>query len=118
MRHPGPLWGPLLARQAQNGLEPGAALGQMFPHVPEAEQRNAEAEGPVQLPCLKQPFQRETEVVDLNVAAQEPERPVGRAQFWVSFFRQDETVRCVRATARGLLSAIGETLLGILTNCF
>ena len=93
MRHPGPFFCVPSAGQSQNSFQPGTALGQVFPHIPESKQSHAETQTPVQIHGLKQPVEGETKIIDLNVALRQPASPIGRAQLWISFLRQDQTVR-------------------------
>ena len=96
MRDPGPFFCVLGAGQAQNGFQPGAALGQVFAHVPESKQGHAKPQPPVQVPGLKQPVESETKVIDLNIALRQPASPIRGAQFRIAFLRQDQAVGRVR----------------------
>src|SRR5215472_12066686 len=50
MSYPGSLRGMTGARETQNRLQAGPALGQVFPHVPEPEQGHTKPQTPVQIP--------------------------------------------------------------------
>src|SRR3954463_15042013 len=107
MRHHSPFLCALSAREAQNGFQPGTALAQVFPHIPESKQSQAEAQCPIAIQRLKQPVECETEIVDLDVALGQPASSMGGAQFGFSFLRQYETVCRMCPPRRRLLTAIG-----------
>jgi len=49
-------------RQAQDRLQPGAAFGQMLPHVPESKQRHTEPQAPVEVVTLKEVIESRAEL--------------------------------------------------------
>ena len=90
----------------------------MFAHIPESKQRHTETQTPVDILRLKQPVERETEVIDLGVALRQPVRPVGGVQFRIPFLRQDQTVGRMGAARGRLLAAIDQAFEGIFANRF
>ena len=64
MRDSRPFFGVPGAGQTQNSLQPGASLGQVFPHIPESKQGDAEAQAPVKVLGLEQPVKSGAEVID------------------------------------------------------
>jgi len=92
---------------------PAGTLGQVFAHVPESKQGHTQAQPPIKIKRLKQPVEREAKVIDLSIALRQPARPIRGAQFWISLFSQNQTVRRMCPPYGRLLAAIGEAFEGI-----
>lgn len=104
------------AGEAEGGFEAFAAFGEMFPHIPEAEESDAEAKRPFDLARCEEPIEGGAEIVNFKVALGKPARAVAGGKLGIPFLGKNETVRSVGAAHGRFVAAFGEALDGVFAD--